>query len=81
MDFWASLEHSLHYKAQSEIPGFIVDELKNCADVIASTDARMQAIHKAVNLLRDVTRRIDLPKRMKRPSSRRGRRPRLSKKF
>lgn len=55
MDFWASLEHSLHYKAQSEIPGFIVDELKNCADVIASTDARMQAIHKAVNLLRDVT--------------------------
>lgn len=55
MDFWASLEHSLHYKAQSEIPGFIVDELKNCADVIASTDARMQEIFKAVNLLRDVT--------------------------
>lgn len=55
MDFWASLEHSLHYKAQSEIPDFIVDELKNCADVIASTDARMQEIFKAVNLLRDVT--------------------------
>jgi len=54
MDFWASLEHNLHYKAQNEIPSSIVDELRQCADIIADTDSRMQDIFRAVNLLKDV---------------------------
>jgi putative GTP pyrophosphokinase len=45
MDFWASLEHELAYKIS--IPGSkdISDELKSCADVIASTDSRMQSLY------------------------------------
>lgn len=53
MDFWASLEHNLRYKAPSEVPQFIVDELKRCADVITETDLRMEQISKAVSLLQD----------------------------
>ncbi len=53
MDFWASLEHNLRYKAEEEVPPFIVDELKKCADVITETDARMEQIFHAMSLLRD----------------------------
>ena len=53
MDFWASLEHNLRYKAASEVPPFVVDELKKCADIITDTDYRMAQISKALNLLRD----------------------------
>ncbi len=45
MDFWASLEHQLRYKAEGEIPKFIADELKECSESIASSDLRMQKIH------------------------------------
>lgn len=53
MDFWASLEHNLRYKAASEVPPFVVEELKKCADIITETDYRMEQISRAVNLLRD----------------------------
>lgn len=53
MDFWASLEHNLRYKAEGETPAFIVEELKKCADVITETDARMEQIFHAMQLLRD----------------------------
>lgn len=53
MDFWASLEHNLRYKAQEEVPASIVEELKKCADVITETDFRMEQIAHAVNQLRD----------------------------
>lgn len=49
MDFWANLEHQLHYKVASEVPEGITDELKLCADVIADTDMRMQKIHNIVH--------------------------------
>lgn len=47
MDFWASLEHQLRYKAvnQRDIPQDISDELKACAEIIAQVDVRMQDIH------------------------------------
>ncbi len=45
MDFWASLEHEIHYKTDAEeIPAGIVQELSQCADIIAQTDSRMEAI-------------------------------------
>ena len=44
MDFWASLEHQIRYKNDS--PGIqqLADELKECADTIAQTDAKMQEL-------------------------------------
>lgn len=44
MDFWASLDHLLKYKKNIKNPERIALELKNCADVIASTDERMLGI-------------------------------------
>ncbi|RPJ43801.1 MAG: GTP pyrophosphokinase family protein [Candidatus Latescibacterota bacterium] len=45
MDFWASLEHELAYKLADEKGEAVARELKACADVIAETDLRMQALH------------------------------------
>ena len=52
MDFWASLEHKLYYKTSWESPVHITNDLKECADLIASTDMRMQDIQKEVEKLR-----------------------------
>ncbi len=48
MDFWASLEHQLHYKKDYDMPANVSEELRSCADVIASTDARMQELAKNI---------------------------------
>ena len=53
MDFWASLEHQIHYKASREVPDCVVDELKECADIIAHTDERMQSLSKQIRCIRD----------------------------
>lgn len=45
MDFWASLEHQLKYKTEGDVPDEIAAELKDCSDVIANTDQRMQKIY------------------------------------
>lgn len=49
MDFWASLEHQMKYKRDIADAQEIVEELKQCADVIAATDVRMQGIRKRLN--------------------------------
>lgn len=49
MDFWASLEHQLRYKAENHIPQHIVQDLKDCADVITQTDIKMQQIAKELD--------------------------------
>ena len=51
MDFWASLEHSLRYKASSGVPEEISAELKQTALDIAALDQRMQLIHDRVEAL------------------------------
>ncbi|MDO4357517.1 MAG: GTP pyrophosphokinase family protein [Clostridia bacterium] len=53
MDFWATLEHRIRYKSTDQVPQFIVDELKQCADVIARTDERMQQISQELRRLND----------------------------
>lgn len=45
MDFWASLEHELSYKLADGNKDEVTRELKDCADVIADTDQRMQNLH------------------------------------
>lgn len=44
MDFWASLEHQLKYKKQVGHANMLGQELKQCADEIASVDLSMQTI-------------------------------------
>jgi putative GTP pyrophosphokinase len=44
MDYWASLEHDLTYKLTDHKTDEMVRELKDCADVIAQTDIRMQKL-------------------------------------
>ena len=51
MDFWASLEHSLRYKAPESVPEAISAELKQTATDIATLDQRMQSIHDRVEAL------------------------------
>ena len=41
MDFWASLEHKIHYKFEGAAPEHIRNELVECARMIADLDARM----------------------------------------
>lgn len=49
MDFWASLEHEMKYKKNIKDQKMIVEELKRCADEIATTDINMQAIRNMIN--------------------------------
>lgn len=44
MDFWASLEHPLHYKNDAEVPDSIRRELFRVAETIAMTDREMEEI-------------------------------------
>ena len=51
MDFWASLEHNLRYKADGIVPQDIADELLRTAQDIAAIDERMQTIHDRMSQL------------------------------
>ena len=44
MDFWASLEHQLHYKNSAEVPDSVRRELFRVAETIAMTDREMEEI-------------------------------------
>jgi len=48
MDCWASLEHQLKYKQDIPNQALIVQELKRCADEIASTDLSLQTIRELI---------------------------------
>ena len=50
MDTWAALEHHIRYKKDINAnTSLIFDELKRCADELASTDASMQTIRNLIN--------------------------------
>ncbi|MBQ4379264.1 MAG: GTP pyrophosphokinase family protein [Treponema sp.] len=44
MDFWASLEHELHYKTNTRVPESVRRELFRVAETIAMTDREMEEI-------------------------------------
>jgi putative GTP pyrophosphokinase len=44
MDFWASLEHQLHYKNEFEGKAILEEELRRCAETISRTDNDMMQI-------------------------------------
>ena len=49
MDFWASLEHKIYYKFNKSIPIEIIDEIKECADMVNYLDDRILKINEKVN--------------------------------
>ena len=50
MDFWASLEHKLHYKKDipQEHAQEIAEQLRECARVVSETDEKMLAIRRQI---------------------------------
>ena len=48
MDFWASLEHKIHYKFEGDAPDYIKDELIECAKMVSDLDARMLLLNEKV---------------------------------
>lgn len=53
MDFWASLEHQLHYKEDAEISEDMIKRLKDCAESINENDREMLAIRKQIEEISD----------------------------
>ena len=49
MDWWASLEHKIRYKKNVSNPEEIEQELKECAEISAGLDRRMEALQRRVN--------------------------------
>lgn len=48
MDFWASLEHELKYKTDTDVSSELAEQLRLCAETIAQTDLKMQQIYRAL---------------------------------
>lgn len=48
MDFWASLEHKMHYKFEGDAPQHIKDELVECAYMVSDLDARMLSLNEEI---------------------------------
>lgn len=51
MDFWASLEHKIHYKFEGNAPEHIREELVECARMVTDLDARMLSLNEEVQNL------------------------------
>ncbi len=48
MDFWASLEHKIHYKLEGDAPEHIKNELIECARMVSDLDARMLSLNEQI---------------------------------
>lgn len=48
MDFWASLEHKIRYKFESEVPAGINEDLLECANIISSLDEKMLSLNNEI---------------------------------
>lgn len=46
MDFWASLEHKIHYKFAGQVPAHLVQSLTDAADAAGELDQRMERLHR-----------------------------------
>jgi putative GTP pyrophosphokinase len=49
MDFWASLEHKIHYKFEEDVPAGLRDELAATATDAARLDERMERLHAQIH--------------------------------
>ena len=57
MDFWASLEHKIHYKFEGDAPEHIRNELVECAKLVADLDARMLSLNDEILAISQATDR------------------------
>ncbi|MBQ8232355.1 MAG: GTP pyrophosphokinase family protein [Lachnospiraceae bacterium] len=48
MDFWASLEHKIHYKFEGDAPEHIKSELIECSRMVSDLDARMLSLNEEI---------------------------------
>ncbi len=48
MDFWASLEHKMNYKFESNVPEHIKKELYDCAKMVSDLDDRMLKLNEEI---------------------------------
>lgn len=48
MDFWASLEHKIHYKFEGNAPEHIKRDLRTCAEMVSDLDAKMMDLNEQV---------------------------------
>lgn len=48
MDFWASLEHKIHYKFEGDAPEHIKNGLIECSRMVSDLDARMLALNEEI---------------------------------
>lgn len=48
MDFWASLEHKMHYKFEGDAPLHIKQELVECSKLVADLDDRMLRLNEEI---------------------------------
>lgn len=48
MDFWASLEHKMHYKFEGDAPEHIKEELIECAKLVSDLDDRMLTLNEEI---------------------------------
>ena len=51
MDFWASLEHKIHYKFEGNAPEHIREELVECAHMVSDLDARMLSLNEEIRAI------------------------------
>ena len=57
MDFWASLEHDIRYKAdKSKLPAGINEEMFECAGKIAEIDRQMQDMYQRIKAAEELER-------------------------
>lgn len=56
MDFWASLEHKIHYKLEGNAPDYIKEELVECARMSSELDARMLSLNNKVHSISEKKR-------------------------
>lgn len=59
MDFWASLEHKIHYKFEGNAPEHIKRELVECANMVSELDARMLSLNEQVQELANENARAE----------------------
>ena len=52
MDFWASLEHKIHYKFEGNAPEHIKRELVECAMMVSDLDAKMLSLNEEIQELK-----------------------------
>ncbi len=53
MDFWASLEHKIHYKFEGNVPSDFQEQLLDCSKLISDMEEKMLALNEVVHQLND----------------------------